>query len=293
LRIQRYFDVRRKLINKSMKSEFESNFDCPTELKQAMEYALFCGGKRFRPMMLFAIYEMLKGKNSVGSLKRLMPVALALEFAYTGLLVHDELPCVISYPKRENITHCYEKYSKSTAVLVGDALITKSFEILSKIAKPKLSVFCIRALAYAISTRGIIAGQTVETFSLNKKIKTNVLKFIHLKRTVVFLQAIVEMACEFYGNTKEDIFLNLKGYAHNLGFAHEILRETVLHVNMSEKNTKIVKIDGKVSYPGVVGLDKSIKDIRKHLIVAQELISDIPNNHVLQELINLVKYEIP
>ncbi len=280
------------MIEKFIKERME-DYDCPDLLKEGMLSELLRDGRKQRGIFLFAVYELLKGKNNTSSIKKLVPVAAAIEYLYAGLFVHDHLPCMYTYDKTKLHQPCYQKYGKANAVLIGDALITEGFAILSDLAKPKSAIYCIRVLADAFSSRGAIAGYAVETSSICKKIKENVLKYIHTKKSANIFQAIVNIACHFYGEVSQDVSFDLREYALNFAVAKEILRETVLFVEIKEGRTQVKKIVDKLTYPEVEGLDKSIKAIRKLLKTAQGVVEGFENNVVLLELLSMIRHEIP
>jgi len=259
LKLRNYFNSRKALIEKFIKGRMD-NYDCPDLLKEGMLFALLRDGRKQRGIFLFAVYELLKGKNNTSSIKKMVPVAAAIECLFAGLFV---------------------------------ALITEAFAILAELAKPKMAIYCIKELSDAFSSRGSIAGYAVETSSLGKKIKENVLKYIHTKMAANVFQAIVNIACRFYGEVSQDTTFDLREYALNFAVAREILRETVLFVDIKEGNTEIKKIQEKLTYPEVEGLDKSIKAIRKLLKNAQGVIESFDNNVVFLELLSMIRHEIP
>lgn len=269
------------------------NLDCPDLLKQGMLWSLLRDSRKQRGVFLFVIYELLKGKNNTSIIKKMVPVAAAIEFIFAGIFEHDHLPCLNTYNKKKKYEPCCQKYGFANAVLIGDALITEGFAILSELAKPKMAVFCTKTLADAFSSRGSIAGYAVESSSIGKKIKENVLKYIHTKKTANVFQAIVSIACEFYGEVSQDVAFDLREYALNFAVAKEILRETVLFVDLKEGNATVERIADKLTYPEVEGLDKSIKMIRKLLKNAQGVVEGFENNAVLLELLNMIRHEIP
>ncbi len=292
MKVRNYFNSRKVLIEKFIQERMDGS-DCPELLKEGMLFALLREGRKERGIFLFAVYEMLKGKNNTSSIKKMVPVAVAIEYIFAGLFVHDHLPCMNTYDKKSGQEPCYKKYGLANAVLIGDALITEGFAILTQTSKPKMAIFCIKTLADAFSSRGSIAGYAVESSSIGKKIKENVLKYIHTKKTANVFQAIVSIACQYYGEVSQDISFDLKEYALNFAVAKEILRETVLFVDIKEGNTKIEKISDKLTYPEVEGLDKSIKAIRRLLKSAQVVIEGFENNIVLLELLNMIRHDIP
>ena len=291
--IQKYFSDRKKLIEHSL-TEVVAEFDlAPKNLKKAIEYNLFNGGRRFRSIMMFATYEMLKGKNNLNSIKQLVPAATSIELVHTAFQVHNDLPCIDDLNYRRGQPSCHKKFSESTAILVGDALITKAFENLTKISKSAIFVQCFKLLAYSISTRGILGGQTVEIESTKKKIKLNTLRYIHMKKTGSLLSATTGMACLFYG-VEENFSILIRNYAVNLGLAFQIIEDIVEEIeSIEDEEYQKKKSANRTTYPSLIGLENSIKSSKKLLDDAYRIIKNMKNNQILIELIAMVKERLP
>ena len=87
--LQKYFVVRQKLVSEALSEYFVTTEKNEQYLNEAIRYSLLAEGKRLRPILLFAVYEMLRGRKSIKSLERIMPVAVALEMVHTASLVHE------------------------------------------------------------------------------------------------------------------------------------------------------------------------------------------------------------
>lgn len=292
MNVRNYFSSRRVLIEDFIKERME-NYSCPALLKDGMSEVMLRGDDKELGLFLFAVYELLLGKSSASAVKKMVPVAVALEYLYSGLFLHEHLPIMKAYGHDEWHAKCKDKFGFANSVLIGDALLTEGFAILSELPKPKMATFCVKTLSDAFSSRGSIAGYVVESTSIGKKIKENVLKYIHTKKTASIYRAIVEIACEFLGEVPQETAFDLKEYALNYAVAKEVLKETVLYVEMKEGSTSTKKIEEKLLYPDIEGLDKSIKTIRKLLKNAQDVIEEFDNNQVLMEFLNVLRYDIP
>lgn len=291
--IQKYFNDRRNLLDNTLRQvqlEFEGS---PKNFQKAIEYSLFSGGKRFRSIMMFATYEMLKGKNNLNSIKVLLPAAVSIELVHTAFTVHNDLPCIDNFSYRRGKPSCHKKFSEATAVLVGDALITKAFEQLTKIRNKSVFDKCFKLLTYSISTRGILGGQTVEIESTKKKIKINTLRYIHMKKTGTLLQATTGMACNFYG-VEENFAILLKSFAVNLGLAYQIIEDIAEEIeSIEEEEYQKKRSKNRTTYPSLIGLENSIKVSSKLLDDSYRIIKNMKNNSILKELIEMVKERLP
>ncbi len=292
--LQKYFVTRQKLVDDALTEYFDGKEKNTKYLNSAIRYSLLTEGKRLRPILLFAVYEMLKGRKSTKSLEKIMPVAIALEMIHTATIVHDDLPALDNAPRRRGKASNHEKYDPATAILVGDALLTKAFEVLTELKNKEHAVQCIGILSKAVSTSGIIGGQTVDLESRTKSIKVNVLKYIHLKKTGALLQAATDMACTLC-QAEENVMITLGNYALNLGLAYQIIDdilEDMGALEIMDKDT-IARSGNKANYAAMLGVETAKKNAEKLLSDSYKMVKNFENNDILIELINLVKERLP
>ena len=296
MEFQNYMSARKKLLEDSIKQYLDNSENLIKDFYEAINYTVFLPGKRVRPIVMFATYEMLKGKNNVNFLKPLLPAAVSIELIHRASLVHDDLPYINDAIVRKGKAPCHKKFSESTAILVGDALLSKAFEVLTGINDKEIALTCIKILTESTSTRGIIGGQTVELLSYSKnKMKLNVLRYIHLKKTGAMLQAAVEMACAFL-KVEPNIVNLLVRYAVNLGFAYQIIEDIIEEIENDEDYDEEEisnKKDKKVTYPSLIGIEKSRKAALKYLEDSYKIIKNMPNNKIMLEFIELIKERLP
>ncbi|MCD4795847.1 MAG: polyprenyl synthetase family protein [Candidatus Cloacimonetes bacterium] len=293
--IQEYFITRSDILEKALAKYLTPSDEITSQLDEAMRYSVFSGGKRLRPILFFATYEMLLERKNINRLERLLPAACALELVHTASLIHDDLPSVDNSEERRGIPSCHVKFGEATAILAGDALITKAVEILTEIKNPRISLDCIRILTKAMSTRGMIGGQAVDILSAKKKININTLRYIHLKKTGALLQAAMELACVIY-DAEENISITLGNFALNLGLAYQVVDDILDEVGSFEVLGKEPGQDSrnyKATYPSLLGLEKSKKTAEKLLRDSYNLIKYMKNNDILIEFVNMVKDRLP
>jgi len=295
LLIQEYFKSRTDILEQALDKYLAPADEYPQELHEAIRYSVFSGGKRLRPILFFGTYEMLIGRKNINRLERLMPAACALEFVHTASLIHDDLPSVDNSPERRGMPSCHVKFGTATAILAGDALITKAIEILTEIKNKKIAIQCIQIITKAMSTRGMIGGQAVDILSSKKKININTLRYIHLKKTGALLQAAVELACVVHG-AEENITITLGNFALNIGLAYQIVDDILDEVGSFEILGKEPGEDfrnNKSTYPSLIGLEKAKKTAEKMLRDSFNLIKNMTNNDVLIEYVNMIKDRLP
>lgn len=292
--LQKYFVTRQKLIDEALAEYFTLEDKNTAAFNKAIRYSLLSEGKRLRPILLFTVFEMLKGRKNVKSLTKIMPVACALEMVHTASLVHDDLPSLDNSDMRRNRATSHVKYDPATAILVGDALLTKAFEILTKLEDKDKAVQCITILSKAISTRGMIGGQTVDLISADKSIRINVLKYIHLKKTGALLQAATDMACALC-ETDENKMITLGNYALNLGLSFQIIDDILDDMGALDilgKESEDAR-NNKTTYATLLGVEGAKKSAEKLISDSYKMVKNIDNNDILLEFINMIKERLP
>lgn len=297
----RYYDTRKKFFEDALRKyvsfpEIEDKKTVyPIQLFEAIMYSTFSGGKRLRPILMFSAYEMLKGKNNLLFLKPLLPAAVALELVHTASLIHDDLPNMDNSNLRRGKPTCHVKFSPAIAILAGDALITKAYEVLTDITDDDKSLACLNILSEAISTRGIIGGQTVDVTTTSNKARINLLKYIHMKKTGSLLKASMNMACVMF-DADEKVSLLLENYASNLGLAYQIIDDILDEVGASDVLGKEPGEDlrnNKATYVSFLGLEKAKKNAEKLISDSHKMIKNMKNNDVLIEFLNHIKDRLP
>ncbi|MFH1800415.1 MAG: polyprenyl synthetase family protein [Candidatus Omnitrophota bacterium] len=129
----------------------------PLSIHKAMQYAVFTGGKRFRPVLVLSACEACGGKP-----RDAMGTALAIELIHTYSLVHDDLPALDNDDTRRGKPTCHKKFGEANAVLAGDALLTLAFEWIAEIKPAHRAVHVLREISKAAGTQGMIGGQVAD-----------------------------------------------------------------------------------------------------------------------------------
>ncbi len=174
--------------------------DYPQEIHKAMRYTVFSGGKRIRPILCLAACQSAGGKDSDA-----IDVACAIELIHNYSLIHDDLPSIDDDDTRRGEPTLHKKFSESTAILAGDALLTLSFGILSKDSFSKRRFRVINELSHAISSFGMIGGQVVDIQSKNKDIDTATLNYINIHKTGMLIAASLKAGAISGGAKESDV----------------------------------------------------------------------------------------
>ena len=161
----------------------------PQRLHSAMRYAVLDGGKRVRPLLVFAAGELV-GADAA----RLNIAAAAVELIHVYSLVHDDMPCMDDDVLRRGKPTCHVQYDEATALLVGDSLQTLAFQLLaehrlSDDAQRQLEM--IKLLAVAAGSRGMAGGQAIDLASVGKSLTLPELEFMHIHKTGALIRAAI------------------------------------------------------------------------------------------------------
>lgn len=295
LLLEKYFDMNRAIIDKALDQYLDSGDRYPESLHQAMRYVVLDGGKRLRPILMIATYEMLMGKKNAQRLQRILPAACAIEFLHAASLVHDDLPFVDNASERRGKPSCHKKFGNAIAILTGDALIVKSFETLMKLPNQKKALACMEVLVNSASTRGMIGGEVVDIISTQQRAKLHVLRDIHIKKTGALLKAAEQFAC-ILADADEQTTNALSDFALNVGLAYQVIDDLLDEIGEKEllgKETGEDRRNEKVTYPLLLGIEESKKQALKMINDSYNIIKHMQNNQVLVEFLESLRDRIP
>ncbi|MBS3741024.1 MAG: polyprenyl synthetase family protein [Candidatus Cloacimonetes bacterium] len=294
--LAKYFEKRRKAVNKALDKYLAPEDTKPTSLHKSMRHTIFAGGKRLRPLLFIATYEMLRGRKDLRAVRKILPVAAALEMVHSASLIHDDLPFIDNADQRRGEISNHKKFGNAIAILAGDALITKSFETILKISNKDKALKCLQLLIQACSTRGMLGGQVIEITAFQKKrVKLHMLRDIHLKKTGALLKASIQMASVLMESDKQ-IYNALGDFALNIGLAYQVIDDILDEVGADEILDKPSGEDlrnRKVTYPVLLGVEESKSQAIKLLKDAKNVIKYMPNNEVLIEFVDSIRDRIP
>ena len=247
----------------------------PARLHEAMRYAAQGGGKRVRPLLVYAAGE-LGADSDVQFQATLDAAAVAIECIHAYSLVHDDLPCMDDDDLRRGRPTVHKAFDEATALLVGDALQTRAFEILANVqchADTRLSM--ISALAFASGSRGMAGGQAIDLESVGKKLDLAGLKQMHAMKTGALLSCSVQLggiAARLNPTQMQD----LANYSEALGLAFQIVDDVLDATADSQTLGKTAGKDAandKPTYVTLMGLDyakKAAKDLQETAIASLE-----------------------
>ena len=192
----------------------------PRRLHQAMRYSTLGGGKRVRPLLVFAAGAL--GAAPVGALTR---AAAALECIHVYSLIHDDLPCMDNDVLRRGKPTCHVEYDEATALLAGDALQTQAFVILSHALEgvpAERQVAMLRVLAEASGAAGMAGGQAIDLASVGESLSLPELELMHIMKTGALIRAAVLLGGHCAG-LEPSAMQALDRYAKAIGLAFQVV----------------------------------------------------------------------
>ena len=223
---------------------------------EAMRYSLLSGGKRLRPILM-----LLSCEACGGHAEDAVPFACALEMVHTYSLIHDDLPAMDNDELRRGMPTNHVKFGEAMAILAGDALLNRAFEIASsKSSIPaERTVAAIRILSEASGAYGMIGGQVIDIESENKAITAEELKHLHALKTGAIIRAAGKMGAVIAGAEQEKMAA-LDAFCLNLGIAFQI-QDDILDVTGTEETLgKPIGSDaenGKTTYITLYGKERA------------------------------------
>ena len=228
--------------------------DTPPELAQAMQYSVLGGGKRIRPALVFMAAKAVGG--TIDDLTRRCAAAVELVHCYS--LVHDDLPAMDNDTLRRGLPTVHMKFGQAMAILAGDALLTRAFEILARADSPKTPELAA-LLAQAAGSEGMIAGQVADMDLCTLPAGPQGLEFIHTRKTGALI-AVAALMGAICGQADKRILQAVKAYGLALGLNFQIIDDlldvTAVAAQLGKTPGKDVQA-GKKTYVSVLGIEEA------------------------------------
>ncbi|MBU3058229.1 (2E,6E)-farnesyl diphosphate synthase [Pseudomonas indica] len=248
-------------------------------LYQAMRYSVINGGKRVRPLLVYAACEALDG--DVG---RADGAACAVELIHAYSLVHDDLPAMDDDDLRRGQPTTHKAFDEACAILAGDGLQTLAFEVL---ADPRgnpreieLRLAMITALARAAGPAGMVGGQAIDLGSVGRKLDRQALETMHRHKTGALIEASVQLGALASGQADDIALKALHQYAQAIGLAFQV-QDDILDVESDTatlgKTQGKDQANDKPTYPALLGLDAAkayAQDLRDQALHALRAFGD-------------------
>lgn len=268
MRTELYLRKRAQAVNRALPLFVSRLKGAHPRLAEAMSYTLSAGGKRLRPVLMGAAYEIFGGRA-----RDILPAACSLEMVHTYSLVHDDLPAMDDDDLRRGRPTCHKVYGEALAVLAGDALLTDAFTVLlsSKYPARVSQAALLKAaavLAARAGARGMVSGQAADLEAegfLDSKLTPargrkglELLSYIHLHKTADLLTAALEMGAALAGAPDKD-FRALSAFGRELGLCFQVADDVLDVVGDKEKLGKSGSDarNRKLTYASLLGVGEA------------------------------------
>jgi geranylgeranyl diphosphate synthase type II len=253
---------------------------CPPGLQEAIRYSLLAPGKRLRPLLV------LMAAQACGSPPRgAMPAACAVEMVHTYSLIHDDLPAMDDDDMRRGRPSCHAAFGEATAILAGDALLARAFEVMARdLQPPQVAARCCAELAAAAGAEALVGGQS-DDLAAEAEIASGFvpegpeavhrLEAIHRRKTgAMFLVSLRLGALAAQGSDEQ--LSRLDEYGRRLGVAFQIT-DDLLDVDGNEtqmgKRTQKDSTRGKLTFPALLGREESLRRAGELIALARSAVA--------------------
>ncbi len=252
-----------ELADRALEALLESAETVPASIHGAMRHSTFAGGKRLRPVL-----AMQAGITIAGSLPPgIERLGAALEMLHTYSLIHDDLPALDNDDLRRGKPTCHVVFGEAIAILAGDALQTRAFEVLAGLdTPPAATVQIIGLIANAVGTvDGMIGGQVLDIESEHLKPTAELVESIHRAKTGALIRVSVVAGGVYGGATAEDV-ARLTLFGRKAGLAFQIVDDVL---DMTVDSAQLGKTAGKdqatekATWPAVYGIEQSERDAER------------------------------
>jgi geranylgeranyl diphosphate synthase, type II len=249
----------RKLADAALERLLPPASQHPVSIHQGMRHSVFAGGKRLRPILC-----MEAGRMVGGSLPRgIEELGAALEMLHTYSLIHDDLPALDNDDLRRGRPTCHKVFGEAVAILAGDALQTRAYEVLARLQCPaEARTRIIEEIAHGTGTiDGMIGGQVVDLEAEHRKPDLATLEYIHRSKTAALITASV-VSGGLYAGAESQAVEKLRCFGKSIGLAFQIVDDVLDVTQTSEQLGKTAGKDTaaeKATYPALFGVDESLK----------------------------------
>lgn len=268
--LKKYQEIINEELQKYVRKE-----NCPEKvLNESMEYSLMAGGKRLRPILVIATYQLFKN-----DIKECLPYAVAIEMIHNFSLIHDDLPGIDNDDFRHGKPTNHKQFNEATAILAGDGLLNNAYIVISKdllntVDKAKLDIKMMVFKEFSYAVDRMIAGEYIDTEYEGKDVLEEYLEYMNANKTGALLRLSVRMGA-YLAECEENDLKKLTNYAEKVGLAFQV-KDDILSEEGDEKilgkpvgNDKKMKKCTYVSKYGIEEaknkLDKLIEEAIKEL----------------------------
>ncbi len=276
-----------KITENELKKYVRKNDCLEKKLNDSVEYSLMAGGKRLRPTLILATYELFKEDNKI-----CMPYVVAIEMIHNFSLIHDDLPGIDNDDFRHGKPTNHKMFNEATAILAGDSLLNNAYLVISENLKNNLTkenIDCFYELSYAVDR--MLIGEYVDTEYEGKQALIDELEYMHKNKTGALIRAVVRIGAILAKVNEKDL-ANLTNYAEKIGLAFQIRDDILSEIGDEKVLGKPVGNDrkrNKCTYVSKYGLEKAEQELEKNIKEAIESLETYGEKaEFLKELANYI-----
>ena len=255
-------------IDEELDKYFKDDDPYVKTLRESMRYSLLAGGKRIRPILMFATYRLFKEDY-----EKCLPFAMAMEMVHNASLIHDDMPCIDNDDFRHGKPTNHKMYDECTALLAGDALFNYANVVITDDLREELDIkqisMKIMALNEFVKAKDrMVCGEYFDTVSEGQLLTLDQLEYMHRNKTGALIKESVRIGALLAGVSNQELQV-LTNYAENIGLAFQIKDDILSEIGDSKKMGKPVGNDremNKATYVTKYGLER-----------AQEMLDDVIN----------------
>ncbi len=245
----------RQLVDAKLDEYSRFDADCPDVLREAIRHSLLAPGKRLRPLLTLMAAEACGSK-----IEAAIPAACAVEMVHAYSLIHDDLPAMDDDDLRRGLPTCHKVFGEGNAILAGDALLARAFEIVAADIRPEVAAECCKLLAHAAGASQLVGGQVDDLAAEQQETGgLDELEAIHRRKTGAMLVVSLQLGGVIAGATSDQLDA-LKTYGRSLGLAFQVVDDLLDFQGDEEQLGKRTGKDaerGKLTYPGLLGVEAS------------------------------------
>jgi farnesyl diphosphate synthase len=226
-------------------------------LMEAVRYSALSGGKRIRPFLVMSSASLFGVSPPLAT-----RVAAAVEMVHCYSLIHDDLPAMDNDDLRRGLPTCHVKFDEATAILAGDALLARAFEVLAEPAThsdPRVRSDLVVEVARAAGAEGMVGGQMLDLLAAEEKFAIAEITRMQRMKT----GALIAISCEagaILGKAADSARHALRAYAHDLGLAFQIVDDLLDVEGNTEEVGKRTQKDGnagKATFVSILGIERA------------------------------------
>jgi geranylgeranyl diphosphate synthase type II len=251
------------------------------ELREASEYAVFAGGKRLRPLVC-----LMTAVACGGSEEDALPAAVALELIHSYSLVHDDLPAMDDDDFRRGRPTCHKVHGEGMAILAGDALLTRAFEVVARELPAAVAAPCAADLAHAAGIAGMVNGQAADLLGEGEVATEERVRWIHLRKTAALFRAAASCGARC-ASAPAPLLQAAAEYGEAIGLSFQVVDDLLGQSGDPEQTGKPVGKDverQKLTYPAAIGATAARQRAAALTAAARSAAAKLPKPSELEAL---------